>query len=143
MDIKMAHFAEINEDNVVINVVVVDNKFLLDDSQIEQESLGIEHLKSVLGQEKTFVQTSYNTIEGLNKNGGTPIRKNYAGIGMIYNEELDAFITPKPFPSWILNEDKAVYFPPVPYPSDGGHWIWNEEILSWEPLVPVENLPEQ
>ena len=139
----MAHFAEINEDNIVLGVMVVDNKFLLDENGIEQESLGIEHLKSVLGQEKRFLQTSYNTFDGVHKNGETPIRKNYAAPGMAYHEDIDAFVVPKPFPSWILNESKGVYLPPVGYPNTPEHWTWNENTLSWElyPSISEQTVP--
>jgi hypothetical protein len=139
----MAHFAEIDEDNVVLGVIVVDNKFLLDENGLEQESLGVEHLKSVLGQEKRFVQTSYNTFDGVHNDGGTPIRKNYAGPGMVYNEDIDGFVQPKPFPSWALNEFKGVYLPPVPYPNTPEHWAWNENTLSWElyPSISEQTVP--
>jgi hypothetical protein len=133
----MAHFAEINQENIVLGVFVVENKFLLDEDGVEQESLGIEHLKSVLGQEKTFLQTSYNTYDGINVSGGAAIRKNYAAPGMIYNQDIDGFIMPKPYPSWTLNESKGAWFPPVPYPDDAPNlYVWNEDILSWEPFIP-------
>jgi hypothetical protein len=134
----MAHFAEINQDNIVLGVFVVENKFLLDEDGVEQESLGIEHIKSVLGQERVFLQTSYNTSEGINFNGGAAIRKNYAAPGMNYNQDIDGFIAPKPFPSWILDELKGAWFAPVPYPDDEPNfYIWNEDILSWELHVPL------
>ena len=83
-------------------------------------------------------RTSYNTRGGVHTEGGTPFRKNYAGIGYRYDEALDAFIPPKPFESWFLNEETCLWEPPVPMPESGPH-TWNEETLSWEPLpLPTE-----
>jgi len=78
-----------------------------------------------------WIQTSYNTYGGQHRNGGTPLRKNYAGIGYSYDRTKDAFIPPKPYPSWVLNEETCLWNAPVPYPSDEKDYDWNEETLSW------------
>jgi len=79
-----------------------------------------------------WIQTSYNTKKGVHKLGGTPLRKNYAGIGYTYDKTRDAFIPPKDFDSWILNEETCVWDPPVEHPDDGKIYRWNEEIQNWE-----------
>jgi hypothetical protein len=113
----MAHFAEIDENGVVLRVLVVPDA---------EENRGQEFLADDLGLGGTWVQTSYNAR----------IRKNYAGIGMSYDSERDAFIAPKPYESWILNEDTCQYEAPTPRPDsvDGEIWTWNEENLEWELL---------
>jgi len=124
----MAHFAEIDENGIVLRVLVVDNA---------QESNGQEFLANTLGLGGTWVKTSYNTIGGVHSNGGTPFRKNYAGIGYKYDSVRDAFIPPKPYASWTLNEDSCLWEAPVAYPTDGALYTWNEETTSWD-LVPTE-----
>ena len=119
----MAHFAEIDEQGVVLRVLVVDNA---------QEADGQNFLANTLGLGGTWVKTSYNTNGGVHNNGGTPFRKNYAGIGYTYDSSRDAFIPPKPFASWILNEDTCLWNAPVAMPTDGGRYIWNEETTSWD-----------
>ena len=119
----MAHFAEVDENNIVLRVLVVDDS---------QESNGQEFLANTLGLGGTWLKTSYNTAAGVHATGGTPFRKNYAGIGYTYDETLDAFIAPKPFPSWVLNEESCVYEAPVAYPTDGEKYTWNEETTSWD-----------
>jgi hypothetical protein len=116
----MAHFAQLDENNVVTQVIVVDNNELLDENGQESEAKGIAFCQSLLGG--NWVQTSYNAN----------FRKNYAGIGSIYNSELDAFISPKPYASWVLDEEACVWNPPTPMPSDGSLYTWNEETLSWD-----------
>jgi hypothetical protein len=118
----MAHFAEIDSDNKVLRVLVVDNS---------QEDRGQEFLANDLGLGGTWIQTSYNTAAGVNKNGGIPLRKNYAGIGSIYDPIIDAFYAPKPFESWILNEETCVWEPPIAKP-DENRYNWNESTLSWD-----------
>jgi len=118
----MAHFAEIDENNVVIQVIVVSNDELLFDG-IESESKGINFCKSLFGG--TWVQTSYN-----NK-----IRKNFAGIGFTYDKNRDAFIPPKPYHSWILNEDTCKWEAPIPYPTDGKLYEWNEADQKWDETI--------
>ena len=120
----MAHFAQLDENNIVMNVIVVANNELLDENGVEQESKGIAFCQSLLGG--NWVQTSYNGN----------IRKNYAGIGYTYDATRDAFIPPQPFPSWTLVEETAQWKPPVDYPTDGKMYTWNEETTSWVEVVP-------
>ena len=127
----MAHFAKLGLNNEVINVHVVDNVNLLDADGNEQEQIGIDHLLRVHGG-GTWVQTSYNTYGGEHSAGGTPLRKNYAGIGYTYNESLGAFIEPKPFASWTLIEESCRWEAPVPHPDDGKIYVWNEETQAWD-----------
>lgn len=108
----MAHFAEIDENNIVLKVLVTDNN---DPAGDEGYSWLVENLGG------RWVQTSYNAN----------FRKNFAGIGFTYDEELDAFIPPKPFESWVLNEETCRWVPPVPMPQDGKIYNWNEETLTW------------
>jgi hypothetical protein len=82
-----------------------------------------------------WIQTSYNTIGGVHVLGGVPLRKNYAGIGYTYDRERDAFIPPKPFASWTLNEETCRWDPPTPYPTDEKYYEWNEETLTWQEIV--------
>jgi len=126
----MAHFAKLGLNSEVIGVHVVDNENLLDAGGNEQEQIGIDYLLDVHGG-GTWVQTSYNTRGGEHLYGGTPLRKNYAGIGYIYNESLDAFIYPQPFTSWTLNEETCLWEAPAPYPDDGNTHYWNEETQAW------------
>ena len=119
----MAHFAEIDENGVVLRVLVVDNA---------QENDGQNFLANTLGLGGTWVKTSYNTIGGVHTAGGTPFRKNYAGIGYTYDSVRDAFIPPKPYASWTLNEDSCLWEAPVAMPTDGALYTWNEETTSWD-----------
>lgn len=118
----MAHFAQLNEYDIVQQVIVVNNNELLDENGYERESNGIEFCESLLGG--TWVQTSYNGN----------FRKNFAGIGYKYDRQRLAFIPPKPFDSWILNEDVCLWESPVPYPNDGSRYEWNEETQSWDSI---------
>ena len=122
----MAHFAEIDENNIVTRVLVVSD---------DQEDRGNEFLSNDLGLGGTWLKTSYNTIAGEHKNGGTPFRKNYAGIGFTYDENRDAFIPPKPFDSWKLNEDTCIWEAPVAMPTDDKMYIWDEETTSWKEVT--------
>ena len=120
----MAHFAEIDENNIVTRVLVVDN---------EQEDRGQEFLATDLGLGGTWIKTSYNTIAGVHSNGGTPLRKNYAGIGYTYDSVRDAFYAPKPFASWTLDEETCTWNAPTPMPiEEGKFFTWNEETTSWD-----------
>ena len=119
----MAHFAQLNEDNIVTQVIVVHNNDLLDENGIEQESKGQQFCTNLLGG--NWVQTSYNAT----------FRKNYAGIGFAYDSVRNAFIPPKPYPSWVLNEDSCQWEAPVAYPSDGKFYTWDEETTSWLEVV--------
>ena len=116
----MAHFAKIGLDNLVTDVLVVANREIMDSTGVEYESIGVEFFKNLTGHE-TWIQTSYN---------GT-IRKNYAGVGYTYNSQRDAFIPPKPYPSWTLVEETCRWISPVAYPTDGKLYNWNEETLLW------------
>lgn len=125
----MAHFAQLNENNEVINVIVVGNNDCLDENGQESEQKGIEFCKSILGPNTKWVQTSYNNN----------IRVRYAGIGMTYDETLDAFIPPKPYNSWVLNNTTASWEAPVPMPTDapeGSYYQWNEDNVNWELITP-------
>jgi hypothetical protein len=129
----MASFAKI-ENNIVITVVSVVNEVIKDLNGVEQEQLGIDFLNQLYNTNDNWKQTSYNTHGGIHNNGGTPFRKNHAGIGYTYDEIRNAFIPPKPFNSWILNETTCIWESPVVYPTDGNRYIWNESTLSWDLL---------
>lgn len=116
----MAHFAQLDENNVVTQVIVVHNNDCQIDGE-ENEIVGIVFCKSLFGQDTKWKQTSYNAT----------IRKNYAGIGYTYDSERDAFIPPKPFASWILDEETCRWEAPVAYPTDGNSYAWNEDTTSW------------
>lgn len=115
----MAHFAQL-ENNVVTKVIVVSNQDIVDENGQENEQRGIDFCSNLLGG--TWKQTSYNGN----------IRKNYAGIGYTYDEGRDAFIPPKPFNSWLLDETTCQWKAPVAMPTDGGRYIWNETTTSWD-----------
>lgn len=114
----MAHFAKIDENSVVTQVVVVDNKDTSDAEGVEKEHIGAAHLEKILGG--NWKQTSYNGN----------FRKNYAGIGYTYRADIDAFVPPKPFPSWLLNAN-AQWEAPVAMPTDGQMYSWDEENINW------------
>ena len=98
---------------------------------MEDENIGIAYLTKI-HKHSNWKQTSYNTRAGVHKLGGTPFRKNYAGIGYTYDEAKDAFIPLKPFNSWTLNEDTCLWTSPVAYPDDGKIYSWNEDNQSWD-----------
>ena len=127
----MASFAKIGLNSKVIEVLSVHNNVLKDSNGVEQEVIGIDFLTKLTGY-PVWKQTSYNTLGGVHTKGGTPLRKNFAGIGMIYDEDRDAFIPKKPFNSWILNEDTCLWNAPVAYPQDENKYKWNEQTLSWD-----------
>jgi hypothetical protein len=126
----MASFAKIGLNNKVIEIQSVVNEVLHDSNGIEQESIGIDFLTKLTGW-AIWKQTSYNTVGGVHNNNGTPFRKNHAGIGYTYDEDRDAFIPPKPFKSWILNEDTCLWEAPVAKPNDDNMYSWNESTLTW------------
>ena len=130
----MAHFVEINDLKKVIQAVVLDNKDTQDTDGNEVESIGAKYLHDGFGG--TWLKTSYNTQGGVHKLGGTPFRKNYAGIGYTYDEAKDAFIPPQNYSSWTLNEDTCQWEAPVAYPNDDKKYLWNEETTSWDEVVP-------
>jgi hypothetical protein len=127
----MASFAKIGLNNKVIEVLSVHNNVLKDSNGIEQENIGIDFLTKLTGW-AIWKQTSYNTRAGVHLSGGTPFRKNHAGIGMTYDEDRDAFIHKKPFNSWILNEDTCLWNAPVVMPQDGKRYSWNETTKNWD-----------
>ena len=130
----MASFAKIGLNSKVIAVVSVNNEVLKDALGIEREELGIQFLNELTGW-PIWKQTSYNTHGGVHDNGGTPLRKNHAGIGYTYDEDRDAFIPKKPYNSWILNEQTCNWEAPVAKPSDASidkRYRWNESIINWE-----------
>jgi hypothetical protein len=130
----MASFAKI-ENNIVITVVSVVNEVLKDSNGVEQEQLGINFLRTLYNEPNAiWKQTSYNTNGGIHQLGGTPFRKNHAGIGFTYDANKDAFIPQKPYNSWLLNEQTCNWDAPVAYPQDGQLYNWNEETLSWDLL---------
>ena len=119
----MAHFVKLNEDKVVIQGIVVSNQDTADEHGAEQEAIGASFCANLLGG--TWKQTSYNAR----------IRKNYAGIGYTYDEGRDAFIPPKPFASWVLDEATCHWKAPVDMPVDDKRYSWNEETTSWVEVV--------
>ena len=125
----MAHFAEIDALQKVIKVVVVDNADTQDKDGNEVESIGAEYLNKAFGG--TWLKTSYNTLDNTHTLGGTPFRKNYAGIGHTYDATRDAFIPPQPYTSWILDEDICIWKAPVARPDDGKWYEWNEATTNW------------
>jgi len=127
----MASFAKIGLNNKVIEVLSVHNNVLKDSNGIEQEVIGIDFLTKLTGY-PVWKQTSYNTYGGVHLFGGTPLRKNHAGIGYTYDEDKDAFIPPKPFNSWILNEDTCIWESAVAKPQDENKYKWNESTLTWD-----------
>jgi hypothetical protein len=118
----MAHFAEIDESNTVVRVLVVPDA---------QEGRGQEYLADDLGLGGTWKKTSYNTQGGVHALGGTPYRKNYAGIGYTFDAEKDAFIAPKPYASWVLDEATCNWEAPVAMPTDDKMYRWDEETTNW------------
>jgi hypothetical protein len=118
----MAHYAFLDQNNVVTEVIVGKNE--------GEEGINWEqHYGSFRNQ--VCKRTSYNTMGGVHNSGGTPFRKNYAGIGYTYDEQRDAFIPPKPYNSWVLNETSCLWDPPTPMPQDDKMYAWNEETTSW------------
>ena len=120
----MAHFAQLDENNVVLQVIVIDNKDTADANGVEKEHIGAAFCEKLLGG--TWKQTSYNGN----------IRKNYAGIGYKYHADIDAFVAPKPYTSWVLDEELGVYVAPTPMPTDadqeaGEYYRWDEETTAW------------
>ena len=127
----MASFAKIGLNSKVIEVLSVHNNVLKDSNGVEQEVNGIDFLTKLTGY-PVWKQTSYNTHGGVHSLGGTPLRKNHAGIGYTYDEDRDAFIPKKPYNSWILNEDTCLWNAPVAYPQDNNRYNWNEQNQSWD-----------
>ena len=131
----MAYFAKIGLNSKVIEVLSVNNEVLKDADGVEQEVNGIDFLTKLTGY-PVWKQTSYNTHGGVHNNNGTPLRKNYAGIGMTYDEDRDAFIPKKTYNSWILNEETCLWESPITKPTEelenNQYYSWNESIINWE-----------
>ena len=117
----MAHFAQLNLESLVTQVIVVNNETIDNLPFPESEPVGVTFCQSLYGPDTIWKQTSYTAA----------YRKNYAGIGYTYDPVLDAFIPPKPYPSWLLNTTTCQWEPPVPYPTDGKNYVWDEATLSW------------
>ena len=115
----MAHYARV-ENGIVKQVIVAEQEFI--DNMVATEP----------GE---WIQTSYNTHGGVHLDGGTPLRKNFAGIGYTYDVDKDAFIPPQQYPSWTLNETTCLWEPPVAYPDDGELYEWNEETQTWDAVT--------
>jgi hypothetical protein len=116
----LAHFAKLDENNLVTQIVVTDN---------EMPNEGYDWLQKNLPG--VWIQTSYNTLAGKHSQGKTPLRKNFAGIGFTYDKKLDAFIPPKPYNSWILDKETCQWQAPIPMPIDENNYIWDEELATW------------
>ena len=119
----MAHYALLDEDNMVVNVIVGEEEGH-QGKNWEKEYSRMFGLKCL--------RTSYNTFQGKHTQGGRPFRGNYAGVGYFYYRSLDAFIPPKPYESWVLDFSIYDWQPPVPYPTDGDRYLWNEDLVDWE-----------
>ena len=118
----MAHFAKLVVGNIVEQVIVINNAVITDANGVEQEQLGVDFINKLYNTRDVWKQTSYNNN----------IRKNYAGIGYQYDQARDAFIAPKPFNSWVLNEDTCRWEAPVAKPKDDNIYTWNESTLTWD-----------
>ena len=129
----MAHFAEIDALQRVIRVLVVEDKDTQDKDGNEVDSIGMKCLNNAFGG--TWLKTSYNTIGNVHRLGGTPFRKNYAGIGFTYDSTRDAFIAPQPFSSWTLNGTTCLWEAPVVRPDDNKNYTWDEETTNWKEIT--------
>lgn len=118
----MAHYAFLDSNSIVTEVIVGKEE---GEDGVDWEA----HYGAF--RKQTCKRTSYNTHGGVHSGGGTPFRKNYAGIGYSYNQIRDAFIPPRPYASWTLNEDTCLWESPVPYPDDGNRYVWDEITTSW------------
>ena len=122
----MAYFAKLGTGNIVEQVISINNTVITDANGVEQEQLGVDFINKLYNTRDVWKQTSYNNN----------IRKNFAGIGYQYDQQRDAFIPPKPFNSWILNEDTCIWEAPVAEPTteleDNQYYSWNESIINWE-----------
>ena len=122
----MASFAKLGVGNIVLKVEVVSNDIAT------TEQAGVDFLNNLYGSRDVWKQTSYNTYAGVHLLGGTPFRKNHAGINYSYDQTRDAFIAPKPYNSWTLNEETCQWEAPVVKPDDGQIYNWNEETQQWD-----------
>ena len=122
----MAHFAKLGVGNIILKVEVVSNDIAT------TEQAGRDFLNNLYNTNDVWKQTSYNTYGGVHSLGGTPFRKNHAGIGYTYDETKNAFIASKPHASWVLNDDTCLWESPVAYPDDDKLYTWNEDTTSWD-----------
>lgn len=130
----MAHFAQLDENNVVLTVIVVSDADCLDENGVESEQVGIDFCKSLFGEDTIWKQTSYNANQ----------RKNYAPIGGSYYPEHDCFAAPQPFSSWTLNGGTCQWEPPVPVPDVNVKYDWNEETQQWDDVSqPWDSVEEE
>ena len=118
----MAYFAKLGTGNIIEKVISINNSVITDANGIEQEQLGVDFINKLYNTRDVWKQTSYNNN----------IRKNFAGVGMTYDQTRDAFIPKKPFNSWILNQDTCIWEAPVAKPEDDNIYSWNEQTLSWD-----------
>jgi hypothetical protein len=118
----MAYFAKLGTGNIIEKIISINNSVITDSNGFEQEQLGVDFINKLYNTRDVWKQTSYNNN----------FRKNYAGIGYQYDQQRDAFITPKPFNSWVLNETTCRWESPVPYPQDDNKYTWNESTLTWD-----------
>ena len=136
----MAHYAQIDSNNIVTQVIVVADADTADAQGNHMESIGIAFCQRLIGG--NWKQTSYNTQGGTHTNGGTPFRGNYAGIGYTYDTLHDVFYAPQPYPSWTISAPTWTWTSPVPYPTDVGteelpkRYTWNEETKAWDLVIP-------
>lgn len=125
----MAHYAQIDNNNIVLQVIVADQDYI-DSGQA--------------GDPTRWIQTSYNTHGGVHSQGGVPLRKNYASIGYTYDPQRDAFIPPKDYPSWVLDNNTCLWYPPLPLPADAGtgtppkSYYWDESVVNWVAREPED-----
>jgi hypothetical protein len=124
--IKIAHYAFIDTNNVVVEVIVGRDEWEVIDGISDWEEYYTTKREGLRA-----LRTSYNTLGGNHTTGGVPFRGNYAGVDYTYNEDLDAFIPPKPYDSWLLNEETFSWKSPIEYPEDGGEYEWDEPSQSW------------
>ena len=141
----MAHFAKLGLNGKVIGVHAVNNSDLFNADGVEDEKVGQQFLERIHGWPASmWIQTSYNTQNGVHKLGGTPLRGNYAGVGKLYDEDNDLFIEKQPYASWSLNTTTASWEAPTPRPEDltaeektaGTHYVWNEDTKAWDKTTP-------
>ena len=131
----MAYFAKLGTGNIIETVISINNSVITDNNGIEQEQLGVDFINNLYETNDIWKQTSYNTNGGVHLLGGTPFRKNYAGIGFTYDANRNAFIPQKPYNSWVLNETTCQWEAPVAYPVDSNinnRYKWNESTLTWD-----------
>jgi len=132
----MAHFAQIDENNKVVQVVVIETRHTSTPDGTEKESIGAAYCEHLFGGK--WVKTSYNTLNGEHLQGGTPFRGNFAGVGYTYDENNNIFYPPQPYPSWTIAGPNWRWIPPTPRPNDSKIYHWNEDTKNWDldPIMP-------